>query len=328
MKKPFYVLVHTNSVKSYTDKCKKAKKIYQRILQIKKSEDFIETPINFSKVLSVMPVINKQRPVKVCGAFSYKSNPTFCVDQTRDILAKANYNAQIYTPATLFVLECPEKKSRHRMEERMFPPRTHTNRRPPNKATYIPLFKKSLKKIKEVPISKTVYILEREYGLTCANDSRPFLATGGIAGFGKDGCIGILIYNPKLKLAGLAHLFDNKIFSKAFDTIIKNMEQHGLRQFYTHIIRPTESPEIKDQILNTQKKYLSNKKLLSPFQRIPELDIVFDTRNQTLYKKPLNLYLPYSEIKHYGKREIRSGSIFNALDTQLDRCYNLNNSKS
>ncbi len=328
MKKPFYVLVHTNSVKSYIDKCKKAKKIYQKILQIKKSEDFIETPINFSTVLSVMPTIDKQRPVKVCGAFSYKSNPTFCVDQTHDILAKANYNAQIYKPATLFVLECPDNKSQHRMEERMFQPRTSLNRRPPNKATYIPLLKKSLKKIKEVPISKTVYILEREYGLTHANDSRPFLATGGIAGFGKDGCIGILIYNPELKLASLAHLFDNKIFSKSFDTIVKKMKQHGLQEFYTYIIRPTENPEIKDQILDTQKKYLKNKKLLSPFQRIPELDIVFDTRNQTLYKKPLNLYLPYNEMNYYGKRIIRGGSIFSATNSQLDCCYNLNNPKS
>lgn len=185
----------------------------------------------------------------------------------------------------------------------------------------ISLYKERLKKIKDVPIKKTVYILEREYGITTAADKRPYLATGGIVGFEKNGCIGILISDTKNKLASLAHLFDNQIFSQAFDTIIVHLEKYGLKQFECFIIRPTENPDIANQILSTQNKYHKNKKLISPFQRISELDIVFDTRKNILYESPINLHLPYEEIKYYGNRKIISGSIFNATSKQLDCCY-------
>ncbi|MEM4326007.1 MAG: hypothetical protein QXU40_01775 [Candidatus Pacearchaeota archaeon] len=66
---------------------------------------------------------------------------------------------------------------------------------------------KELLGIQAQPTQGNVQIIQGEYAITHANDPNPILSTFGIAS-----CVGLLLYDPQLKLGGIAHVdFKNQV---------------------------------------------------------------------------------------------------------------------
>jgi hypothetical protein len=186
----------------------------------------------------------------------------------------------------------------------------------------LPLFKGNVKEDSgKISIDNTVFILEREYGITRADDERPILMTAGILGFGEMGCTGILFYDPDTRLGSLTHLYHNDRFSETAEEVLKHMEKHGSRKHRGYIIRPFENPNIRDQLVETQRSLLESGKIVSPFELFPEQTIVFDTRDGQFSKRPSGLNLPSIEGRPYGNRIIREGNVVYTNPAPMSCCY-------
>lgn len=172
-----------------------------------------------------------------------------------------------------------------------------------------------------ISIDNTVFVLEREYGITNAEDERPILMTAGILGYGNVGCIGILFYDPNSRVGTLVHLVQNHRFSQTVDEVLKHLSMHKGRRFFGYIIRPTENPEISDQIRETERILLENQTLIQPFEQIPVQTVVFDTRDGSFYQRPDDLYVPSIERRPYGNRVIRNGDLVYTNPSLLSCCY-------
>ncbi|MBI3034500.1 hypothetical protein HYY72_05065 [Candidatus Woesearchaeota archaeon] len=173
----------------------------------------------------------------------------------------------------------------------------------------------------QISIDNAVFILDREYGITHADDERPVLTTEDILGFLETGCTGILFYDPDIRLGSLTHLYHNDRFSETVEEVLRHMTVYGSRRHRGHIIRPSENPKIRDPLLETQRSLLESGKLVSPFELFPEQAVVFDTRDGRFSKRPSGLYFPSIESRPYGNRIIREGNVVYTNPAPMSCCY-------
>lgn len=101
MKTPLYVIVHPDVVEGLAGTSKYHREVLTEIKTIQEEEK--ENCILFKgepqEITEQLPIKDKTREIRVCGAFS--GNQLYAVDLTCKILRKFGYNAVVYGPGTM-----------------------------------------------------------------------------------------------------------------------------------------------------------------------------------------------------------------------------------
>jgi len=172
-------------------------------------------------------------------------------------------------------------------------------------ALKLPAFKGNVKEDNgQISVDNTVFVLEREYAITNANNGRPVLMTAGILR-----CNGILFYDSSKKLGSLIHLLNPERFVQTTNEVLDHMKRYDGRRFQGYIVRCTEDQTIEQQLKETEGRLFEEGLLIKPFELFPEQTVVFDTRDGQFSKRPSGLYLPSIEDRPYGNRVIKERNI-------------------
>lgn len=140
----------------------------------------------------------------------------------------------------------------------------------PTKISVYPNANKDLLYTQAQPTQGNVQIVQGEYAVTNSTDQNPILST-----FGIDSCVGLLLFDPKLKLGSVAHVDYSHEIEPTLEEMIDILDRYGAHKLIFG--RTSNIDPLKEQ-------YLILPKYSHRFSKRIELPkaFSFDTRKGTI----------------------------------------------
>ena len=136
---------------------------------------------------------------------------------------------------------------------------------------------------RDLKLEESVFVFEREYALTDAENRRPVLWTAGILP-----CRGILLYAPLTKRGALAHILHpercpkfQQGFEKTLKTLVTHLNAYGSSLFLGYIVTLSKG-NLYDEVFTTQEALLRDNVLAEPFLLHENTYAILDTRDGQL----------------------------------------------